>query len=73
MPGIKLERENWWPSVAEIDAIIVPNFTKCYDFVLWLLETGRAPYTDDDKAAVKRLHQVMKEHMSIKYENCYIW
>ena len=73
MSGIKLERENWCPSVEEIDTIIVPNFKKCYDFVIWLLETGKTPSTDNDKVAAKKLHQVMKEHMSVKYENCSIW
>ena len=37
MSNCLIKRENWWPSVEEIEDIIIPNLRLCYEFILWII------------------------------------
>ena len=63
--GLKLERDRWWPSEAEIETIVIPNFKKCWDFIIWLLETGNEPDNEADERAVETLRKILDERLRI--------
>lgn len=63
--GLNLERDRWWPSEAEIEVLVEPNFGKCWDFVIWLLETGKEPDNEEDEKAVAKLRKILDERLRI--------
>lgn len=63
MSQFRIKRERWLPTKYEIEKIIVPNIEICFDFVIWILETGPAPYTEEEKEIFYLLNRVLQENM----------
>lgn len=68
MSNCLIKRENWWPSVEEIEDIIIPNLRLCYEFILWIIYTGPAPETAEEKEVVKILRSLIRNNTNITEE-----
>lgn len=59
--SLPYKRDRWWPTPDEIETIIKPNFSMCYEFVVWILETGPEPKNKTEREAVLLLNQMLKD------------
>lgn len=71
--GLKTERDRWYPTLAELETIASPNFEKCYDFMMWLLETGPEPHSGEDRASVETMRDMLAERLMISDRKEMIW
>ena len=43
------KRGNWMPTMEEVKTIIEPNFSRCYDFVYWIIESNKHVNDEDQE------------------------
>lgn len=67
------KREKWWPSNSEIENIILPNLKNCYDFIIWILNTGEKPSTLKEKESAKKLRAIIRENTELSEEGAVKW
>ena len=57
--------EDWFPTLDEIKTLLEPNIEHDIKFALWILETGPAPKTQDQKEARRYLMSLVNNHLNI--------
>ena len=67
------KREKWWPSNSEIENVILPNLKNCYDFILWILNTGEKPSALKEKESAKKLRAIIRENTELSEEGAVKW
>ena len=60
--GCCVKRGKWWPTEEEINKIIIPNLGMCYDFIIWILETGPEPSNPKEEKSMKILQGIIREN-----------
>ena len=68
-----VKRKRWWPTEEEINDIIIPNLELCYDFVVWILETGPDPVKPKEKKSMKILQEIIRENTDFSEEKKIPW
>ncbi len=59
--SMPFKRGEWWPTDYQIEHYIRPNFDLCYEFIVWMLETGPAPETEEQAESKKKLNDLLIE------------
>ena len=59
------QRGRWFPTKKDIEEVLAPNIDKTYDFILWILETGEEPQTNEEKEAEAMLRALIHDHVRV--------
>lgn len=65
MGNLSYKRGKWLPTREEIRDYIIPNMNICYDFIIWIIESGRPPETEEEKEIIRELNHLLE--VSIKF------
>lgn len=60
---------DWLPSVDDIRSYIIPNFDKCYDFVIWLTENAPEPQNKEERESLSMLRSLFSKKIRLLDKN----
>ncbi|MDB8756872.1 MULTISPECIES: hypothetical protein [unclassified Ruminococcus] len=62
--NVQFDVEDWWPSMDEAKRLLAPNFSKCFDFIIWFLKNN-VPITSEQKEVKKFLEKLVRDNLHI--------
>lgn len=60
-----LQRDDWLPTEKEIYELLIPNISVTYDFILWILNTGKEPETVREKYICSLLDEIVEDYLDV--------